>query len=279
VKNGKKPTSRSNHVTHSASPIAAPDYGLDAPGVVRNLFIAGVLGLALWGSTAIGIWSGEAVLGPVADVVLRFPLGSMGLWCGLGCSVMGVWMAWSSKVGKIKTREKLLGSISWVGSEQVLDVGCGRGLMLIGAAKRLTTGRATGIDRWQEEDLSNNRPEGTLENARCEDVADRVEVKTGDMRELPFGDMSFDVVVSRAAIHNIYSAAGRAKAIGEIGRVLKPGGQALIDDIRHLREYAAAFADCGCRDQRRIGSRSIAILLALITMGSLRPGTILVRKS
>jgi 2-polyprenyl-3-methyl-5-hydroxy-6-metoxy-1,4-benzoquinol methylase len=266
-------------VKQSAKPVGLPDYGLDAPGVVRNLLIVGVVGLSLLASTAIGIWSGEVALGPVAGIVLRFPLGGMGVWCGLGCGAMGIWMFWSSRVGKIRTREKLLGFIAWTGHEQVLDAGCGRGLMLIGAAKRLTTGRATGIDRWQEEDLSDNRPEGTLENARREHVEDRVEVKTGDMRELPFGDMSFDVVVSRAAIHNIYSADGRAIAIGEIVRVLKPGGQALIDDIRHLREYAAAFAECGCSDQRRIGSRTVAILLALITMGSLRPGTLLVRKS
>jgi cyclopropane fatty-acyl-phospholipid synthase-like methyltransferase len=53
----------------------------------------------------------------------------------------------------------LLDRIEWTGQEEVLDVGCGRGLMLIGAAKRLTTGKATGIDIWQAEDLSGNRPE------------------------------------------------------------------------------------------------------------------------
>jgi cyclopropane fatty-acyl-phospholipid synthase-like methyltransferase len=30
--------------------------------------------------------------------------------------------------------------------EAVLDVGCGRGLMLVGAARRLKTGKAVGID-------------------------------------------------------------------------------------------------------------------------------------
>jgi SAM-dependent methyltransferase len=258
--------------------LLAPDYGLDAPGVVRNLFIAGTAGLLLWGSTALGFWSGEAVVGPISGLDFRFPLGSMGFWSGIGCSGMGLWMVWSSKVGKIKNRERLLGYIDWTGDEQVLDVGCGRGLMLIGAAKHLTKGKAIGIDKWQEEDLANNRPEGTLENARLENVADRVEVKTADMRTLPFKDSTFDVVVSCSAIHNIYSKPERGKAIGEIARVLKPGGQALIDDIRHLDEYAATFAQSGCRDQRRIGSRVLTILLALITMGSLRPATLLVRK-
>ena len=41
-------------------------------------------------------------------------------------------------------------SIRWhlTGDEKVLDVGCGRGLLLIGAAKRLKSGKATGIDVW-----------------------------------------------------------------------------------------------------------------------------------
>ena len=49
-------------------------------------------------------------------------------------------------------------------------------------------------------------------------------------------------MVSRAAIHNLSAAEDRAKAIGQIACVLKPGGQALIDDIRHHGEYVAAFA-------------------------------------
>lgn len=226
----------------------------------------------------LGFWSGEAVLSPASGVNLIFPIGTTGLFGGLGCCCMGLWMLWSSKVGKIRSRERLLGHITWTGGEQVLDVGCGRGLMLIGAAKRLTTGKAFGIDKWQEEDLANNTPEGTLENARIENVLDRIVVKTADMRELPFERDSFDVVLSCSAIHNIYSKAERGKAISEIARVLKPGGQALIDDIRHVDEYAASFLRSGCSDQRRIGSRFSTIFFAMITMGTLRPATLLVRK-
>jgi hypothetical protein len=61
-----------------------------------------------------------------------------------------------------------------------------------------TTGEATGVDIWQAEDLSGNRPEATLENARREGVEDRVRIHTADMRKLPFPDGTFDVVVSRA---------------------------------------------------------------------------------
>jgi ubiquinone/menaquinone biosynthesis C-methylase UbiE len=191
---------------------------------------------------------------------------------------MALWMLYDSRIGKIRDREKLLDAVLWTGNERVLDVGCGRGLMLIGAAKRLTTGMASGIDLWQAEDLSGNRPESTMENAAREGVADRVDVQTADMRKIPFPDATFDVIVSCAAIHNIYDAAGRGQAIAEIARVLKPGGEAVIDDIRHGREYAASFTANGCTS-KSIGSKIGAIFLAILTMGSLRPVTLVVRKT
>jgi len=159
-----------------AAPIAGsdsekPDYGIDAPGVVRNLFIVAAVGLTLFLTARFGLWSG--VVGPVA-------LSYSGLWAGLGCGLMGVWMLYDSKVGKLKERERLLDLVALRGNEAVLDVGCGRGLLLIGAARRLTTGRATGLDLWQAEDLTGNKPEATLKNARREGVADRVEVTTGE---------------------------------------------------------------------------------------------------
>jgi arsenite methyltransferase len=253
------------------------DYGQDAPGVVRNLFVVAALGLALWLSAALGWWSGVLSV-PMDGEVVRFGIAPMGIGIAIGFGVMGLWMVWSSKAGKVAERERLLDRLAWRGDEQVLDLGCGRGLLLIGAAKRLTTGRATGVDIWNTEDLSGNRREATVENTRREGVESRVDIQTADMRKLPFPDGSFDVVVSRAAIHNLYRAEERAAAIREVARVLKPGGRALIDDIRHGREYAATFAASGCTDCRDVGSRAGAVLLALLTFGSLRPSTLLVRK-
>ncbi|PYQ49756.1 MAG: class I SAM-dependent methyltransferase [Acidobacteria bacterium] len=253
-----------------SSTSSSADYGIDAPYVIRNLLIAGGLALILFLLGITGIWSGR--VGSLRFGIIGF------LWMAVALIATGFWMWWSSRYDKVRERETLLSNLKWRGDEQVLDVGCGRGLLLIGAAKRLTTGKATGIDIWQSEDLSGNKPEATIDNARREGVDDRVNVKTADMRKMPFGDGSFDVILSRAAIHNLYSAEDRGAAIREIARVLKPGGLALIDDIRHFRQYAAVFTDNGC-DVRRISSPAATVFWSILTFGSLHPATLLVRKS
>ena len=237
------------------------DYGLDAPGVVRNLGIvatAGILSALAW---LAGFWSLRSTLAPVLCAAIGL---------GTGCLFTALWMVWYSKVGKLRGRARLLGSLAWSGHETVLDVGCGRGLLLIEAARRLKTGKAVGVDIWQGQDLSGNRPEATLRNAQIEGVADRVEVKDGDARNLPFSDGTFDVVVYSAALHNIYDAAERQKAVREIVRVLKPGGSVLIRDIQHTAEYAQVLSASGIEAVSREGS-PLAPFLACLTMGSLQP--------
>jgi SAM-dependent methyltransferase len=254
-----------------------PDYGLDAPGVVRNLFVVAAVGLMFWGLRALGFWSGLLII-PLFGLKIVFPVWLTGLVVGATCGFMGAWMVYDSKLGKLRRRERLLNCIVWAGNEQVLDVGCGRGLMLIGAAKRLTTGRATGIDIWQAEDLTNNHADAALENACLEGVMERVDLRTSDMRRMPFSDETFDVVVSRAAIHNLYQSDERAQAVSEIARVLKPGGEVLIDDIRHHQEYMTTLSLKGCSEIRRLDAPIVSWFLMILTMGSLRPATLLARK-
>jgi ubiquinone/menaquinone biosynthesis C-methylase UbiE len=65
------------------------------------------------------------------------------------------------------------------------------------------------------------------------------------MTALPFADSSFDVIVSSLAIHNIRGRVGRAKALDEAVRVLRPGGRLLIADIRGTRHYEDHLASLG----------------------------------
>ncbi|MEP6764096.1 MAG: class I SAM-dependent methyltransferase [Gemmatimonadaceae bacterium] len=259
-------------------PASKPNYGLDAPAVVRNLLLAGSAGLILAAAIGLGIVPGAIEWTGSDGTHNAIGLLGFGLGPGIACTFTGLAMIWQSRIGKILERERLLGKLTWKGNEQVVDVGCGRGLMLVGAAKRLTSGRATGIDIWRSEDLAGNKPEATLENAQIEGVSDRVQVKTADMRELPFETDSIDVVVSCFAIHNLDAVTDRAQTISEIARVLKPGGHALIDDIRHFGEYRDAFARNGCPFKARLDNQLLSAFWTVISFGSLRPGVLLVQK-
>ena len=246
----------------------APNYGIDAPLVVRNLLIVAALGVISLITLLLGVWSEQDLI-----AVISRPLIS----AGLGCGAMGWWMIYDSKIGKAREREAYLDKIAWRGDERVLDVGCGLGLFLIGAAKRLSTGRAVGIDKWQQEDLSGNNAAGTLDNAMIEGVADKVEVHTGDARRLPFDDASFNVVLSSMALHNIYNAGERQTAVREIARVLKSGGHVLIVDVRHTRQYAATLRDAGI--DARCVQGIVSSLLTVITFGAIQSGYVIGSKA
>jgi arsenite methyltransferase len=227
------------------------NYGIDAPKLVLCFFLIGVVGLGL-----------ALALACFQLVWLRFltwPAASIG-----GCFLLeaGV-MLWGSKTGKLRLRDKLIASIPWRGDERVLDVGCGHGLMLLGAAKQLHTGRAIGLDLWQKEDQAGNSAEATLQNATLENVADRVELRDGDARQMPFADDEFDVVLSSWALHNIYDRPGRDAAIREVARVLKPGGRIIIVDIRHVREYEEVLRQTGVTDIHISGPNFLFVIPTL----------------
>ena len=212
------------------------DYGLDAPGVIRVMLICGIVGVV------VGIVAGRLAFAPALRQVA---IGSILLWIGWALLVGAGLMMASSRWGKLRARDRLLDRLAFNGAETVLDVGCGHGLLLIGAAKRVPRGCAIGVDLWSQVDQKSNSAAATLANARAERVEDRVEVRDADMRALPLDDSSVDVVVSSLAIHNVTGDAERRKAIREMVRVLKPGGRVGILDIAHVGDYAKEFRAAG----------------------------------
>jgi len=221
------------------------DYGLDGPPFIRAMVL---IGGALVAAGMLLYFLLAAAQPTLATIVLV-----IGVIAGLPLLLSSVIMVRSSRLGKLKQSEKLMDLVGLRGDETVLDVGCGRGLLLIAAAKRLPRGKAVGIDLWSARDLSDNRPEAPLASAAAEGVAERVEVKTGDMQQMPFPDATFDVAVASMAIHNIPSAAGRAKAIREIARVLKPGGRVALQDLMATSEYAQTLSELGWQGVKRSG--------------------------
>lgn len=245
------------------------NYGIDAPGLVRGFFIGGLtaLGLHILAQHA-GFDAGGLM--PAARVMLA----TMAVYL-LG---MAGFMIWYSRIQKLRDRDRLLDLLPWSGAERVLDVGCGRGLMLIGAAQRLRTGRAIGIDLWKQSDQANNSADATRANAALESVADRIEVLTADMRKLPFPAAHFDVVVSNWTIHNLKALPDRQAALAEIVRVLRPGGRLLINDIVNQREYAAALEWLGLQDLRCHNHVLRDAVFKAISFGSFAPAAVTARK-
>lgn len=216
--------------------MAKPDYGLDAPKLVQRFAMRG----GALAAFAIVLYLVNRNTSPTAIAV------ATPLFCiGITFVIVALVMILSTRVAKPKIRDRILDSIAWRGDESVLDVGCGRGLFLIAAAKRLKTGKATGVDVWRSEDLSGNSPEATMKNATAEGAANKIKIENADARQLPFAASTFDVVLSSLAIHNISSADERAKAVREMARVLKPGGYLAILDIFHTGEYANTLAQSG----------------------------------
>jgi len=221
-----------------------PDYGIDSPAIVIGLFLVGVFGFGL--ALLFDVPGHQHPFGRIAAIVI----GSYFLLAACG-------MIWYSKVGKFRIRDSVLNTITWRGDEIVLDVGCGRGLLLTGAACRLTTGRGIGLDLWLPGALSGNQPDSAGRNARLEGVMDRVELIKGDVRRLPFGNDSFDVAVSNFVLHEVDNAGEREQMLGEIARVLKPGGRVALVDFIFTRECLETFRKFGLSDLERQRSGSV----------------------
>jgi len=105
--------------------------------------------------------------------------------------------------------------------EAVLDIGCGAGVDSILAGK-LTgpAGAVTGIDLVPEM-LARAR-----ENARLAGV-DKVYFQESSAEQLSFPEASFDVVISNGVFNLVVD---KVKALGEVFRVLKPGGRFMLAD-------------------------------------------------
>jgi ubiquinone/menaquinone biosynthesis C-methylase UbiE len=114
---------------------------------------------------------------------------------------------------------------------------------------RLKNGRAIGIDLWAPHG-GGGHIDLLWRNARLEKVADRIEFKEADARQMPFESETFDVVVSSGAMHHISrTPADFEQAMHEMVRVLKPGGQIVIWDVAHMVNACASrmrAADMKC---------------------------------
>ena len=123
--------------------------------------------------------------------------------------------------------------LEWPPGGDVLEVGCGSGLLWANIAPLLPELRLTLTD------IS----EGMLDAATAAVApfanVDLVEARTADAQELPFEDDSFDVVVAN---HMLYHVPDRPRALDELARILRTDGvlMAATNGPRHLEQVSKA---------------------------------------
>lgn len=218
-------------------------FGVDAPAVATML-TAGAVFCALGAIALASLGAGIAAI--IVGVYAFYFVISAGLY--LHTSLRGKFAVW----------ERLLDDLALAGAETVVDLGCGRGAVLLAAARRLPRGEAIGVDLWRTVDQSGNGEAQTLANARALGLEGRVQLRTADITGLPLGDASVDVVLSSLAIHNITHTDERSKALRGAVRVLRPGGRLVVVDFRHVPAYARVLADAGLAgiDVEKLGWRT-----------------------
>lgn len=164
------------------------------------------------------------VAGGSKNYTIIIAMGSIVLFLGIIITMS----IWSSRVGKLIMRDRMIDELQLAGNEQVLDIGCGKGLLTLGIAKKLSGGKVIGLDHWQGTFEYNYTLEMVEKNIQIEEVGNCVEIVSGDALSLPFEAGKFDLITSSLAMHHVGDG---NKAFREMMRVLKPGGLIAIADM------------------------------------------------
>jgi ubiquinone/menaquinone biosynthesis C-methylase UbiE len=116
---------------------------------------------------------------------------------------------------------------------RVLDVGTGPGRIPLAIARALPALRVEGLDQSPEMIAQARR------NATDAGLDGALRFTVGDVADLPYPDASFDLIVSTLSQHHWADAAA---GLRELRRVLRPGGQVWIYDLRFAFRRAEAAA-------------------------------------
>jgi ubiquinone/menaquinone biosynthesis C-methylase UbiE len=119
---------------------------------------------------------------------------------------------------------------------EVLEIAPGPGFFAVELAK-------LGRVRVSALEISHTFVEIATENARRAGVT--VHIERGDAAHMPYADRSFDRVLCQAAFKNFSQP---QEAVNEMHRVLRPGGSAWIEDMRHDATNAAIQQEVDAMD-------------------------------
>jgi ubiquinone/menaquinone biosynthesis C-methylase UbiE len=134
------------------------------------------------------------------------------------------WMDTFKFGGRIRRVRRTVLERTAVGSgDSLLDVGCGSGTLALSAFRRVgPRGRVAGIDP------TPGQISWARRKARWRRRA--VDFRPGSVDSLPFPDRSFDAVTSTLMLHHLSPEMRRA-GLGEVARVLRPGGRLVVADF------------------------------------------------
>lgn len=199
-----------------------PNYGYTALKYFAYMGVIGFIGLC------------AALVG----TFLNPPLSTLLIILGIPVAFVRIWIAISYVplynllfTGKAQDKiwRKITKFSNLKGDEKILDVGCGTGRASISLAKRLSTGKVTGIDIFKG--VSGTSPEPARRNAKIEGIISKVKFRYGNILNAPFKNNTFDVVNASSVLHEIRGHENQQKAMWEIYRVLKPGGKFVTLEI------------------------------------------------
>ena len=110
----------------------------------------------------------------------------------------------------------------------VLECGCGPGTVTIGFAELVAPGQVVGTD------IEASQVALARENASRHSLSN-IRFEVADVYELPFPAASFDAVFASAVLGNLRDP---VQALGELHRVLKPGGVIGLKEFDHGGDIA-----------------------------------------
>jgi SAM-dependent methyltransferase len=165
-----------------------------------------------------------------------------------GFVAAGFGVKWLNTVGQDRVREQILDAIGLSGSERVLDVG---GTLGIAVGKRLKSGKAIALG-----ETAFNETQRQI--AKDQGLAETVRFEPGTLEKLSYPDANFDVVLASRTLDGL-DPASCEHAVGEMVRVLKPGGRIVV--------HVIGDSEIAARSLRACSVKALAVVPAALPLG------------
>jgi ubiquinone/menaquinone biosynthesis C-methylase UbiE len=136
--------------------------------------------------------------------------------------------------GRRRFRRNQIGFLNLREGERVLEVGCGTGVLSLLAKTIVGDGGAVEAIDIAPKMVARARQ-------KAEKAGLPINFRVASIDELPYGDGIFDAVISSLMFHHL-PLRKKERGLGEVHRVLKPGGRLLLSDFSSPRYLVLPIA-------------------------------------